>query len=127
MLARLSKWLIVLVLTLSLGLHWSLLQSVAWIGMIVNYSQGGATLSEALVKTFDGKHPCCLCKQIAKGKQSEKKSDLQIEGKKLEFLDARISFVFSAPNHFRLLPVRDDSFSTLTHAPPVPPPKQLPG
>ena len=44
----------VLVLVLSLGLHWALLQSIAWVGMIASYSRV-ASLAEALSKTFDGK------------------------------------------------------------------------
>jgi len=32
------------------------------------------SVSEALSKTFDGKHPYRLCKQIAAAKKSEKKA-----------------------------------------------------
>lgn len=39
----------------------------------------------ALRKTFDGQHPCCLCKQIAKEKQSQKKETLTLQLKRLEF------------------------------------------
>jgi hypothetical protein len=66
----------VLVLVLSLGLHWAVLQTIAWTGMIVSYSRD-ASLSEALTKTFDGKHPCCLCKMIQKGRADEKKQEQQ--------------------------------------------------
>ena len=68
---RLTRLLVVLTLTLSLGAHWVLLQSVAWMGMVVHYSQN-ATVTEALSKTFDGQHPCKLCKFVKEGKQSEK-------------------------------------------------------
>ncbi len=126
MLLRLSRFLIVIALAGSIGLHWTLLQPVAWVGMIVSYSQD-APLAEALAKTFDGKHPCFLCKQIARGRQSEKKSDLQIRGKKLEFLDSRADFVFSAPAAFRLLPACNGSYVGQSETPPVPPPRQFPG
>ena len=126
MLSRLPKLLLVAALTCSIGLHWAFLQSVAWVGMVVSYSQS-APLSEALVKTFDGKHPCALCKQIAQGQKSEKKSDLQLEGKKLEFLDARQTFIFVVPNYFRLLPMQNDSAQLLSNSPPVPPPRELLG
>lgn len=36
-----------------------------------------ASLSEALTKTFDGKHPCSLCKAIQKGRADEKKQEQQ--------------------------------------------------
>jgi hypothetical protein len=43
-------------LACSLGLHWGLFQSVAWMRMVIHYSQA-APLTEALAKTFDGKRP----------------------------------------------------------------------
>ena len=61
-------------LVLSLGLHWAVLQTIAWTGMLVNYSCQGS-FTEALGKTFDGKHPCCLCNAIQKGRASESKPD----------------------------------------------------
>jgi len=79
---------IALALASSIGLHWTVLQVVAWAGMIVSYSQE-APLGEAVVKTFDGEHPCNLCKQIAKGKQSEKKSEFKFEVKSWSFVIRR--------------------------------------
>jgi hypothetical protein len=119
---RLPRLAIVAALACSIGLHWGFLQAVAWVGMLVNYSQDG-TVGEAVAKTFDGKHPCALCKAIAAGKKSEKKSEFPITGKKYEFSYSATAFVFSAPTHFweeSGLEVRADS---LSHSPPVPPPK----
>ncbi len=82
-LAHLSKWLVVLTLTLSLGAHWMFLQSVAWVGMVVNYSHD-APFTEALSKTFDGQHPCKLCKLVQEGKAKEKKQDTQKPTKEVE-------------------------------------------
>ena len=67
------RMLACLVLTLTLGLHWAVLQSVAWTGMLVQYSRD-ATFVEALQKTFDGKHPCSLCRFIQQGGKSERDS-----------------------------------------------------
>ena len=39
------------------GGHWAMLQSVAWAGMVKDFSRTG-TIAEAVTKTFDGKHPC---------------------------------------------------------------------
>src|SRR5579862_6157893 len=96
---RLPKVAVVLALSCSIGLHWDVFQSLAWMGMVINYSQN-TTLTEALAKTFDGKHPCALCKEIAKGKQSEKKSEFPLQLKKFEFLAVQAQFIFAAPKNF---------------------------
>ncbi len=44
--------------------------------MIVSYSRD-ASLSEAVSKTFDGQHPCGLCKVIQKGKAEQKQQEKQ--------------------------------------------------
>lgn len=74
---------------ISIGLHWSFLQSVAWVGMIVSYSQTDS-LSVALEKTFDGRHPCKLCHFVKDGQQQEQqKQDIQKSGSKFDVcLDA---------------------------------------
>jgi hypothetical protein len=52
------------------GGHWGVMQVIAWSKMIVDYSaQDG--LIEGARKTFDGEHPCCMCKAIAEGKKQE--------------------------------------------------------
>ena len=63
MLGRIGKLFVVTAVIFSIGLHWNFLQVVAWTGMLVRYSQD-ASLSEAVEKTFDGQHPCCMCKAI---------------------------------------------------------------
>src|SRR6058998_3621670 len=116
--------LIALALASSIGLHWTFLQAVAWAGMIVSYSQE-APLGEAVVKTFDGQHPCNLCKQIAKGKRSENKSEYKFELRKLEFPYAPFAFIFRAPSSFRELRAGDDQAELRAQSPPVPPPRGL--
>ncbi len=113
---------IVIALACSIGLHWAFFQSLAWVGMVVSYSQD-ATLKEALVKTFDGKHPCALCKEIAKGKQSEKKSEFPIQLKKLEFLAVKAQFIFAAPTKFWHPMATDDCVKSIFLTPPTPPPR----
>jgi hypothetical protein len=109
MFRRLMKLVVVLTLTLSLGAHWMLLQSVAWVGMVVTYSHG-TTITGALSKTFDGQHLCKLCKFVRQGKATEKKQDTQKpEIKTAKFLPAGRVFtlcppelqpgIFSPPNH----------------------------
>ena len=91
-------------------------------GMVISYSQDGS-VGEALGKTFDGKHPCALCKAIAAGKKSEKKSEFPVAGKKFEFSYSATVFVFSAPTHFWKAAGLEVGADSLSHAPPVPPPK----
>jgi len=125
-LTRVPKILIALALASSIGLHWALLQAVAWAGMIVSYSQE-APITEAVEKTFDGRHPCCLCKQIAKEKQSEKTTELRFELTKLEFSYSPVLFIFTAPSLSWDVKSGDDAARLLSHAPPVPPPRSLLG
>jgi len=68
--------MLVITLTLLIGFHWALMQTVAWTGMIIKYSRDGS-FTEAVSKTFDGQHPCCLCKLIQKSRAEEKKQDQQ--------------------------------------------------
>lgn len=95
MLSKISKWLLVFTLCVALGFHWSLLQSAAWVGMIVNYSRQGS-LTEAVSKTFDGQHPCPLCKLVSAGKKSESKRAAQLDVRKVDLFAAHAT-VFRFP------------------------------
>jgi hypothetical protein len=90
--------------------------------MVVSYSQEGP-LGQALAKTFDGRHPCALCKEIAKDKQSEKKSEAPLQLKKLEFLALKAQFIFAAPINFWLIRTTDDLLKSVLFTPPTPPPR----
>jgi hypothetical protein len=72
-------------LCLALGLHWLALQSAAWTSMIVKYSTQ-QSLRVAIAQTFDGDHPCSLCHAVNNGKNSEKKSDLQVSTFKIDLI-----------------------------------------
>jgi hypothetical protein len=56
-------WLLLLALLAAVNLHLPVLQVVAWANMIVDYSRD-ADLSDAIEMTFDGEHPCPMCKAI---------------------------------------------------------------
>ena len=100
MLRRIEQWLVVTLLVVLIGGHWAILQSAAWVGMLVNYSNT-TTLSEAWTKTFDGKHPCKMCKLVREGKKSERKQDLLKMEAKFDFtFDARACGLFP-PRPFR--------------------------
>ncbi|HVK58633.1 MAG TPA: hypothetical protein VM735_07630 [Candidatus Kapabacteria bacterium] len=81
--SRFSKAIVAIALALSIGVQWPLLQSIAWLNMLVTYSaQEG--IQQAVVKTFDGNHPCKICKFVDEGKQAEKKDTTQQTLKKLD-------------------------------------------
>jgi hypothetical protein len=111
----------VLSLCAAIGLHWAALQSIAWVGMLVDYSCSGSVAS-AIVKTFDGKHPCPLCNAIRKGEQGSKKQDFQSGGK--------IDMDYREQAALLIPPMRDFSWPALAPAgsefsaePSVPPPR----
>ena len=60
---RASQYLLIGTLFVSLGGHLALLQTVAWGNMLVRFSRT-ESFAEAAKKTFDGKHPCPLCKLV---------------------------------------------------------------
>jgi len=119
---RFGQVLMIVALLAATGAHWGALQSVAWTTMLADNLQS-ASLSQALVKTFDGKHPCPLCKVVAAGKAAEKKSDFTVEQKKLEFPPAPERLVLVAPTQFQLLPQASFSAEVLIQEPPTPPPR----
>ena len=83
------------------GGHWALLQSVAWGRMLQNYSSQDS-FSLAVEKTFNGKHPCSLCKKIEQAKQHEKKNNFVNETfkKKEGILEKPFSFLKIFPKSF---------------------------
>jgi len=72
-----GRIVMVLALCCVIGLHWIALQSLAWTGMVIQYSKC-ARLGQAIEQTLDGAHPCSLCHVVNKGAASEKKSGAPI-------------------------------------------------
>lgn len=122
MLRRLGQTLVIIALITAIGGHWAVLQTVAWSTMLANNLRE-SSLTEALEKTFDGDHPCQLCKHISAGKKAEKKSDFQVDLKKFEFTNASEAFVFAAPQTFWSQNESVFSGEALSYAPPLPPPR----
>ena len=54
------------------GGHWAALQTVAWVGMVAEYSQT-SSLGMAIRKAVSGEDPCSMCHAIEKGKAAESK------------------------------------------------------
>ena len=68
-----------------MGGHWALLQTIAWGHMLVDFSSQ-SSISEAVGKTFDGEHPCALCKVVKKSKSEEEKKPLLKSEMKMEVI-----------------------------------------
>lgn len=123
MLGRWGRCFVVAAVIFSIGLHWNLLQVVAWTGMLVRYAQD-ASLSEAVEKTFDGEHPCCMCKAIEKGKQAERKLPTQKQDeRKLELFCVLRPASAPPPRVLLTVSTLTDCAALLGTAPPVPPPR----
>ena len=67
---RASSVIACLLVALLTGAQWFVLKSAALAGMTVVYS-ARAGLVDGLRETFDGEHPCCMCKAIEKAKEDE--------------------------------------------------------
>lgn len=122
MFRRLGRKSLVVALIAMLSAHWAFLQTIAWTGMIVCYSEH-ASLKVALRETFDGKHPCPLCRAIAAAKKSQKKSEFTAQTQKLEFPPTKETIVVIAPSQFQFLPQFDCFADSFIQKPPVPPPR----
>ena len=120
------RLVLIVALFAATGGHWMVLQSVAWSAMLVQYSLG-ANLVSAVEQTFDGKHPCPLCKKIAQGRHDEKKSDPQVVSGKLKFCYQPVPSPLVSPGNFWQMNLGDAYSPALAHQPPVPPPRLLPG
>lgn len=119
---RSSKTFLGLSLAVLLGAHWLLLQSVAWVGMIITYSQT-STLSEAISMTFDGEHPCRMCIAVKEGKKAESKQ-LQLKPElKFDFLCMEAASFLPPLLPVTLLTPGSMLACPRSEAPPGPPPR----
>ncbi len=123
---KVRQLIAVLVVSLTLGLHWAALQSVAWVSMFVRYSQQ-ATFQEALVWTFDGQHPCALCELVEDGRNTRSQ-----ETQPLQFTLLKFDFLGEFPPSFMVanLPLQriesgDQKGFTRFDRPPSPPPRSV--
>lgn len=76
LLPRIARLAVVGAICLSLGMHWALLQGIAWTGMLISFASEGAVI-EAVQKTFDGQHGCALCHKVKEGRDANHKQPQQ--------------------------------------------------
>jgi hypothetical protein len=106
-----------------LGGHWAVLQMGAWADMLLRYSHD-AGLIAGISQTFDGGHPCPICKAIQAGKKQEQK--------KAPLLNSELKRDYLATwNHFQVrrewaevvYPRFAEHLHALAIEPDVPPPR----
>ena len=90
MFRRIAPFAVAFALIVAVSGPWAVLQSVAWVGMVISYSQD-ATISEAVSMTFDGEHPCKMCKVVKEGRKAEQEQPavLKTQNKIEFFLEVR--------------------------------------
>ena len=115
--------LIVTILDVTGG-HWMLLQTVAWSRMVVDYSQR-ASLGQAVAETFDGEHPCEMCRKIQKASQTEKKQEMQRVVLKREFLGEPTTCFYPVFSRFSFVSSCAGLPASRGERPPIPPPRNL--
>lgn len=121
-LVKVGKALVVFMLVVMLGAQWALLQSVAWTTMLADNLRTHS-LSESLVRTFDGQHPCPICQSIAAAKKSERSNSVVLQLQKLEFPPVALDFVLTAPARFQPSFVSNTFAVSFLQKPPTPPPR----
>jgi hypothetical protein len=123
--SRIGSAFCVLALLQIIGGHWAVLQTTAWIGMIIQYSQHGG-IGAGLTETFDGTHPCSLCQAIKAGNKNEQK--------KAPLLQAAIKKdLLAEENHFEVQRTwteldyswYDERMESVVFRPAVPPPRMV--
>src|ERR1700683_2904296 len=120
---RLTLCVVFAAFAFSCGGQWYVLQCVAWVNMLHDYSQM-VPFPRAVQMTFSGEYPCPICKAIAEKKQGEKEKALVIEKDKKMFLAGEASL--ARP----VFPGTADEYAALrqylvawSETPPVPPPR----
>ena len=121
----LARRMVVLLTCLSLGMHWAVLQGVAWTGMfLANLNQG--TVTEAVEKTFDGEHPCRLCLTVKEGQKQDKDDSKPLAAKSVKKFEAVLvaeTRLVAPPAQIRSFPWLVSRFEGRSERPSMPPPR----
>ncbi|NBZ95740.1 MAG: hypothetical protein EBR40_04830 [Proteobacteria bacterium] len=121
---RIMTMMMALALFVAIGGPLAVLQGVAWATMIRDYSRTGS-VTAAVEKTFDGKHPCAMCKKIAAQRTHEEKAPVTMKvDKKAEFFIASGAAIAPLPavRSFAYPPHPLVNVPEYLSAPPVPVP-----
>jgi hypothetical protein len=119
------KALLLLMLLALTGGQWAVLQSVAWAGMLASRLRT-QRLPDAITTTFDGQHPCPLCKVVQTGRKNESKPEAVIKLPRIEFPLADCGCQMIAELDPRWTVAWSDEFAeSLAGSPLVRPPRSL--
>ena len=105
------------------GGHWGALQTVAWAGMLWNYTQADGSLLSGVKKTFDGEHPCTMCDSIKTAKEKEQSKPVTLVSmKKIEAFPTpvRVALPLRDFRKFVFPDAADTRLAARVDAPPVP-------
>jgi len=80
---RTAQIMVALLLGFSLGMQWTVLQSVAWAAMLAGRTAESG-LTDAVRTTFDGRHPCSLCRVVQHGQDTQKDHETRFSLKKFD-------------------------------------------
>ena len=123
---RLTHTIVLAAFVFSCGGQWYVLQGIAWVKMLHDYSQM-VPLTEAVSMTFSGQYPCAICKAIAEKKQSD-------DGKILSFDKYEKKFIPPIAVALGFPPVAEFEYTdylsprpSRSEPPPTPPPRQALG
>ena len=110
-----------LALFLTTGGHLAILQGVAWTNMVRDFAKT-ESIGTALEKTFDGQHPCTLCKKITESGSGKKDDALASAKSKLgEYLpQSQRLLTPPCPKPFHFPTALQNKPAELFFAPPVP-------
>ena len=130
MLRKVGLVLAVLALFTMAGGHWAVLQTVAWAEMLHDYQQRSGSIAVAVGQTFDGQHPCELCREIQAAKSNERKGSSPASSvtgdAKLKALLADSAILPSerAPAEISFPRALPSLGASRTEQPPTPPPRR---
>jgi len=110
-----------LALFLTTGGHLAILQGVAWTNMVRDFAKT-ESIGTALEKTFDGQHPCTLCKKITESGSGKKDDALASAKSKLgEYLPQSHRLLAPpCPKPFHFPTALQNKPAELFFAPPAP-------
>ena len=119
---RLATTISVTVLAFTLGLHWVMLQSLAWVSMTISYT-GEASVYTAIIKALDSKTTCVLCRVVDAGKKAGKDDPVTVIAHELEGLTPGLYPMVLRPNTPCLTDGQSAAFHARPNAPLTPPPQ----
>ena len=120
--ARVRNVVLIALLLAVTGSQWAMLQSYAWT-MMLAHNLRTECFTEAVAHTFDGKHPCRLCKAIQNSKKSERKQTPTRIEVKIDFWLAPVACLLIAPPAASHAWPHTDAFYSRVETPPTPPPR----